>query len=317
MIPRPARYFPVVPEPLRMRPGLSRLGTDFGNGPRDGLYLQVDDQYLRYWQGKRLPRRPGDSPRWMGHGVLTECVGQERAHTAALDWLREAVEREAPPELRHDAAGVHPEYSSSDYPGWGAPSDDGSESTLTPYDSLLRNLQEDAVLMQRGEDGSTRAIMVHVCFPTGWRPEVALGQTFQSIHRPVPDFADRASTNRSMEDSMLERGPYVRFVWTVCADDELDRHPDSGTIRGWDSNARRGWLRVERQVTVPLSEVAACLFLIRVYLYPFTDLSSEQLGTITRAVEQTSSEVLHYKGLWHGRRAIIAALEQARHPQPD
>ena len=54
---------------------------------------------------------------------------------------------------------------------------------------------------------------------------------------------------------MIERGPYVRFVWTLSADDCLDHHPEEGNRLPWDSHQGRGWLRVERQVTVPFPGV--------------------------------------------------------------
>ena len=48
-----ARYFPVRPEPLRMRAGLVPLGTDFGNGPVDRLHFQIDEQRAQYRTAKR------------------------------------------------------------------------------------------------------------------------------------------------------------------------------------------------------------------------------------------------------------------------
>ncbi len=82
------------------------------------------------------------------------------------------------------------------------------------------------------------------------------GASFGEVHAPVPGFAESAAANDSMVRTMVERGPYVRFVWTLSADDHLDHHPDEGRRRPW-SEGGSGWLRVERQVSVPFPRIAA------------------------------------------------------------
>src|SRR4030095_6032948 len=80
---------------------------------------------------------------------------------------------------------------------------------------------------------------------------------------------------RSLVASMIERGPYVRFVWTLKPDDVLDHHPDRGPHRAWSPDGD-GFLRVERQITQPFPDVGAALFLIRTYIYPFASLSAAE-----------------------------------------
>src|SRR5690606_26993933 len=111
------------------------------------------------------------------------------------------------------------------------------------FDALARELQEDFAILRRAPPAASeldaggeaareakgdRAIGVSVCLPSGWRPESTYGASFAAIHAPVPDFADDQRAAASMVDSMIERGPYLRFVWTVAADDELDHHPEHG-----------------------------------------------------------------------------------------
>jgi hypothetical protein len=106
---------------------------------------------------------------------------------------------------------------------------------------------------------------------------------------------------------MFERGPYVRFVWTLSPGPELDRHPEAD-LTSWNDQAG-GYLRVERQITVPFTSVGACLFLIRVHLYPIASLTREQRLRLGEVLEQSSDAVLAYKGLLGHRATILGCLQ--------
>ncbi|MEW6268652.1 MAG: heme-dependent oxidative N-demethylase subunit alpha family protein [Thermodesulfobacteriota bacterium] len=283
-LPRPARYFPVKPLALRMEAGLLRHGTDLGNGPADGLFFQVDDELPRYLEAKR--RVPAAR-----HALLARDE-QERAIHAAVDaWLRATLGREHPERLA-------------------ALAELGVDPTRAGLLEIARVVQEDLVVIRRLGDGGSAAIGVHVSSPSCWRPERIHGASFGAIHGPVPDFAKRAEAERSMVDAMVERGPYVRFVWTVAADDHLDHHPEESRRAPWREDGP-GFLRVERQTTVPFPEHAAALFLIRVYLYPFASLTAEQRGVLARALELMPADVARYKSLDAVRETIAAVLERS------
>src|SRR5262245_9130047 len=161
--------------------------------------------------------------------------------------------------------------------------------------------------MHRRADHGDAAIAVDVSFPSDWRPERVLGTDFRFIHGPVPGFADRTAQARSLVGAMIDRGPHVRFVWTLKADDDLDHHPDVGPHRGWSPHGG-GFLRVERQVTVPFTDVSAALFLIRTYLYPFASLSAAERAAIADAVETMPAPAAAYKGLVEPRQTILSLL---------
>ena len=113
-----------------------------------------------------------------------------------------------------------------------------------------------------------------------------------------------------MVRAMTERGPYVRFVWALCADDALDHHPDVYAGSDWLA-ARDVFLRVERQTTVPLCDGQAALFLIRTYVYPFASLTAEQRVTLRRAIANAPEDVRAYKRL-PSAAELDAILERAR-----
>jgi hypothetical protein len=284
-LPPPARYFPIRRKPLRMEAGLYRFGTDFGNGVADRQFFQHDREADRYRREKAAvpPAR---------HGVLARDEAEHLVHACVQAWMRTQVAHE------------HPELAGSGH------ADADFESA---YASLSRTLQEDFAVVHRSAratdlGGETEsAIAMFVSFPSGWRPERLLGASFRQIHAPVPDFAEREAQASSMVASMIERGPYVRFVWTVTADDHLDHHPVDGRRSPWTRDGA-GWLRVERQVTVPFPAESAALFLIRTYLYPFGSLSPEERETLAEALAAMPDAIARYKGLAGPVRETATAL---------
>lgn len=270
-----ASYFPVEAAPLRMLPRLRPFGTDFGNGPRDRLFFQKDALGADYRAAKFRPTRPGAPAPCERLRVRVENDDESRAHESALSWAAQTLGREQP-----------------NTPG---PAREGDLPSR--WHSLGLAVQEDLVLVQRGHDDTDRVLAVQVCFPSNWRPETILGWDFRAIHGPVPDFADRPDTARSLAAAMIERGPYVRFVWTLCADAELDHHPEWGSRVPWSEVCRHGWLRVERQITVPLTTEQAAIFVIRTYRTAFEQLRPAQRKTLLHAVERMPEAVRDYKGV--------------------
>ena len=270
---RPARYFPVKPTPFRFQAGLMPFGTDFGNGDVEQLFFQVDDQRDHYLREKRRvdPLR---------HRVLTRDEAESRAHARVLAWTRDTLAREHP-QLYADAP--------------------------DSYRGIAAEVQEDLVVIHRRDDGDSAAILVDVCFPSDWRPERIAGTNFRFIHGPVPGFADAEAQARSLVGAMIDRGPYVRFVWTLKPDAFLDHHPEEGRHGSWRADGE-GFLRVERQLTVPFPDVNASLFVIRTYLYPFTELSRAQRDLLGTAVETMPADAARYKSFATAKPIILALL---------
>jgi len=264
-----------------MRPRLQPFGTDFGNGEVDCLYFQRDDLEARYLSAKQAMRGR--------YRVVAGSPRENAAHAAALRWIAARLAEERP-DL--------PLQSESEDPG-------------AAYAVVSNAVQEDFVVQLREPDGSDRAIAVYVCFPSGWRPEQIPGWSFARIHESVPDFAEPEVAARSLVSAMIERGPYVRFVWTLVAHGELDHHPDDGPGARFEPGTKEGWLRVERQVTVPFAEQQASLFLIRTYLYPFGTLSPAERATLAQAVRAMPDSTARYKRLEGRREAILAAIADA------
>jgi hypothetical protein len=266
-------YFPVKPEPLRLQPGLFRFGTDFGNGEADQRFFPRDASTPRYLAEKA--RVLAAFPERDAHVIGSEA--EQRSVDAAHGWLARTLAAE----------GL-------------------SRAASAPLAELGRELVEDFAILQRDASGADRVLYLHACFPSGWRPEQVLGRSFQQIHQRIPTIASVLAKSRSLVDAMIERGPYLRFVWTIAADDELDHHPEQGRRAPWSPAPTRAFLRVERQTTVPLPEADASVFLIRTYLYGFEQLSPEQRADLRRALELMPPELRQYKRL---EDALPRALE--------
>jgi len=255
-----------------MQPGLFRFGTDFGNGEADSRYFPRDDGYARYVAAKA--RILQQHPTRTASDVRNEMEANELE--LARRFIVETMARE----------------------GYG----DVSAPALP---ELAPVLCEDFAVLTHNQDGD-RVLFLHACFPSGWRPEQVLGQSFVRIHQHIPGMDQVTRKASSLVDAMLARGPYVRFVWTISADEELDHHPEQGRRVAWSEITPRGYLRVERQTLVPLPGHASSLFLIRTYLYGFDELTLPQRETLRSALQQMPPEVLRYKRL---ENALSRALE--------
>jgi hypothetical protein len=272
-----ARYFPISPRPLKMVAGLSRFGTDFGQGAHDQRFFQLDGQRAHYLMEKRraAPER---------HMLGPSDEVALRARAAALSWMRATLAREAPQVLTECEQ-------------------DGE--ARDEFDALGRALQEDFCVVCAGERWQGRTTVVDVRFPSAWRPERLVEATFAAIHAPVPHLLSQPGSAESMVRSMVERGPFVRFIWTLSPDDKLDHHPDAPARSSWEQ-AAGVWLRVERQVTVPLTTASASLFLIRTYQYAWSELTPEQRARTLTALAIMPAELRAYKGL--PEPSVVTAL---------
>lgn len=216
--------------------------------------------------------------------MLARNDDERRVHERVLAWIDETLRREHPRRFPRVPA---------------------------TYREIAAAVQEDLVVLHRRADGSDAAIAVDVCFPSDWYPDRIVDTDFRFIHGPVPGFADTDSQARALAGAMIDRGPHVRFVWTLKADDILDHHPARGGHLTW-GEAKEGFLRVERQLTVPFADVDASLFLIRTYIYPFASLAAEQREMLIGAIERMPEAAARYKGILENRAAILPLLMPPR-----
>ena len=172
-------------------------------------------------------------------------------------------------------------------------------------DAVAMNLPCDIAVVRREGERDWNAYL-HVCAPSHWRPEEKIGHSFVSSHQPIPHFERISRAGKGLVHAMVERGPFVRFVWGVETDTELDHHPDRASERPFTSLPFV--VRVERQVTIPLIEHDATIFLIGTsFVERATILKDETLWRpLRQALNGMSPQARAYKGIAEGFEALMA-----------
>jgi hypothetical protein len=267
-MPRPVRYAPFCDRSAH------RAGYDFTwwvpnreqEGKEDLAVFHDSGDALRYRAAKRAAR--GDRSPTLGEG-FTEPLRAEVRRTL----LSHLQEQEAQRLREQD------------------------------LDSLLMTLQPDLAVVKVDRTGSKPRdwlCYLHVWLPSGWKPEEAGDKSFRQIHEPVPIVKpEHQEAAAGIYASMLTARapiPRYRFVWGLQTHPGLDGHP----LRAPHSrfNGEDLWLRVERQVFLPLPEHDALIFLIHPYVDPVENLTPEQGASLLAAVRGMANKgesLLEYK----------------------
>ena len=151
--------------------------------------------------------------------------------------------------------------------------------------------QEDFVVWAPNIKGDLSAQVISVCFPSGWAPEEKINKTFTEIHEPVADNQMLQQAAPHIAKMLIQKGPFIRHVWTVTNSEKLSRHPKIS--QPWSNETvNQMYYRVERQTTLPLGDMA--LFFIRVYVVP---LLTVDVNRIKESIFTMSDAVLQYKNL--------------------
>ncbi|SFK55794.1 Protein of unknown function [Pseudovibrio ascidiaceicola] len=187
-----------------------------------------------------------------------------------------------------------------------------------PLLAISRVVQEDLVLMRKGDDGY-RLVAASLCFPSSWSLAEKFGGSMSAIHEGVPDFNGHRMGH--MVQRIFERleadKPVWRLNWSLYTDAEL-HHPISG-LRGEvlceaDQAFEQLYVRVEKQTLRRLPNSGDILFTIRVHHDPVHGLlehpDGDQLaqGLKTQLLELTD-EQLDYKGIKTHASTIARALD--------
>jgi dimethylamine monooxygenase subunit A len=317
-LPNPARYFPVEPGPYQVAANLRNLGTDFGNGPADARAIQIDSEFLRYYQNKIECRRER-----LGKYYATSHLKAPVA-VASCRFLIERLLEEYPALFRWSASGSTPgtgilhcsltkqnlvfdqyEFVSPRIEQ-GGPIESAYQDG---FDALVCQIPEDMAIVQReGEKDWLGAI--HLCAAGHWAAEDKIGKDFPAVHSPVPHITPITRAARAMVHAMIHKGPFVRFVWGFGSDNRLNHHPVPPS--DWEPSAWKGrsftsvppgecpfYLRLERQVTYGLPEVEAALFFIRVYYIDGREIRNnpEERDRLLTSLRTMDPQSQSYKGL--------------------
>ncbi len=310
----PASYFPLSKGVYDVKPGLVSFGTDLGNGAGDRHVFQIDQTYAQYRAGKLSAREE----RLDKYYVLQEYP-PTTARTVA-EFIAKRLAAEYPDLFTLSTVGasrlLHCRLSGERLTfdcQWqlaeAVPEPDQGPVYSSALDALCSQLQEDLAVICRRKSGTNWIAALHICFPNHWASQAKIGQDFAAVHEPVPGMERTNSKSRELVAAMIDRGPFVRFVWGLGTHNRLNNHPESSIDRHEDRAADRGgrfdanapclFLRVERQVIWGFPQTNAALFTIRTYLTNVQELRADRWrrDKIIAALRSMSDESLRYKGI--------------------
>jgi dimethylamine monooxygenase subunit A len=175
-----------------------------------------------------------------------------------------------------------------------------SENIGVQLNHLALQLQDDIVIMRLAGERFYPELM-HVCFPTGWNPADKYAQTLASIHEHVADGKRLVQASANLTNAMVNKGPFVRYVWTLAASGQLSQHPLEKHYASQAQTIEQVYFRCERQITIALPQLSRSCFLIRVFVLPVVSAANtpERRKTLAEALISMSDASIHYKGLAH------------------
>jgi len=207
------------------------------------------------------------------------------------------------------------------------------ERPRTPLVTASRLVQEDLVLMRKGENG-WRLAAAALCFPSSWSLAEKFSRPLDEIHAPVPGFAAGsrpAAIIARIFDKLAVEQPVERLNWSLQEDDRL-HHPRSKGERDAGIQAGAGgllgkdliagtFIRVERQTLRRLPESGDILFTIRIHLDPLRRLhlhpqAGHLAGSLAAQLEALDEAQLAYKGIAENRDALVSVLRAIAQGQP-
>jgi Protein of unknown function (DUF3445) len=184
-------------------------------------------------------------------------------------------------------------------------------------DTLALAVQEDLVILHNSEPDTSEpdtTELMQVCFPSHWNPAERIGQGLYQLHLPVASNEQLLKASRSVAQAMTNKGPFVRFVWSLNSTDELNLNPalhTQGRKKPLSSDPSKWFFRVERQTTLAFPDLQRSLFTIRIYIEPLTHTLKipERKHMLAQAVRSMNESLLRYKGLTKVKETLLEYLQ--------
>jgi len=314
-------YFPLDKGQYQVSPGLHALGTDFGNSNADNLIFQFDENFDHYRQTKIAARTEALEKYYCKEELVTKKISiinrfiiQQLCHESPdlFSYQEQNNQHYLHCELTGETLVFDPQYKlSGNHPD--------SIRYVDGLDALAMQVQEDIALVEKTNDGRDRIVALHLCFPNHWAAKDKISKSFLASHAPVPGMEKINQRAEQLLNSLLNKGPYVRFAWGLATDKYLNHHPIAP--EGVDKNLWQGrcfdptnphlYLRMERQVIHGFPSIDTFLFAIRTYFYDVATLkqSPSKRQALLSALQSMSAATLHYKGLAESLPLILDWLE--------
>jgi hypothetical protein len=324
-LPQAASYFPLQKGSYDVGPELNVFGLDFGNGVVDQQVFQIDENFTACRQVKLDARNERLSKYYRTQMLSSDVL------TTILRFIIERLTLEYPElfqlvsQTDNDMA-LYCKLTNETLifdqklrflrvqRNDPAPSPDYHDS----LDALACQIQEDLAIISRSPFGRDWLAAVHLCQANNWAAEEKIGQPFQSIHEPVAGMKNSERDAKAIVNTIVNKGPFVRFAWGLTPEAELNQHPrpclssgtNTETINRFNPHKPSLYLRVERQTLWPFPDQQAALFTIRTYLTDCKQIreNTEQNEKLVSALQSMTKEQLKYKCLNKDYKAIVKWL---------
>lgn len=312
----PAKYFPLEKGIYEVVPGLRTFGTDFGNGDLDQKIFQIDADFLRYRASKEACRAENIS-KYFCTSNLDPKIEFEVAQFMAI-----RLQTEYPEIFELVSPRILKCKHTHEVIEWNDQGELLSGKYSSLFDALAMQVQEDMAITCQGSDGKDWLALLHLCSPSHWAAEDKIGKSFFQVHAPVPGIEKINQAAKGFVDAIVNKGPYVRFVWGFGSDNRLNHHPVPPAHvdpiewkgRSFDEGMKSGtpfYLRVERQVIYGFPKFRASLFCIRVSHWDGREIKKDlvKIEKLVNALNSMNAKSLVYKGLLESRESIIEWLK--------
>ena len=325
-LPEAASYFPLQAGVYDVGPGLKDFGTDLGNETADQQVFQIDENFLACRQVK-LDARQERLSKYYRTQMLSSDVS-----ISILRFIIERLTLEHPglfqlsSQSENDIA-LHCKLTNEtlvfdqklrltqverEIP---APSPDYHDS----LDALACQIQEDLAIISQSPFGRDWMAAVHLCQANNWAAEEKIGQSFQTTHDPVAGMKNNQRDAETIVNTIVNKGPFLRFAWGLTPEAELNQHPrpclassSTDKKKHFDPRHPSLFLRVERQVLWPFPGQQAALFTIRTYVTDCQQIrdDEEKNEKLISALQSMTKEQLKYKSLNKDYKPILKWLNR-------
>jgi hypothetical protein len=316
---KPAFYFPLRNDIFEIKPGLSSLDADFGNGPQDQNHFQFDNQFPAY-RNNKLEARNESLDKYF-------CLVTGKKLSTINAFIINTLLREYP---EYFSFAKHAQLLDCKLTGeqlvfnkeFALNFTQSHTNISTPYinslDALAMQVPEDIAIIEVNESGQDQVIALHLCAPNHWAAHDKIGQNFINVHKPVPGMERINQRIKAINLACLNKGPFVRFAWGLSTDKHLNHHPqapehidpEQWSGRQFKPDNPQLYLRIERQTLTGFPGNRYVLFTIRTYFYSAEDLDQSQKKHLINTLSSMSAASLRYKGLSESKNNILVWLKQ-------
>ena len=305
-------YFPIERGLYEVAPGLRPLGFDFGNDHFDKKIFQITNEFVSFRQNMIDCR----TERLSKYFVISNL--SEKRLLTFTKFIVNRLLLEYPDLFLFDGCilscfhtGDTIEFDEDFHFLKFSSKTDFVIPVTHSIDALSLQVQEDLAFVCReiNDNGNVDHLaLLHLCTSSHWAAEDKIGKNFFDIHQPIPGIEKLNRVADKMVETIIQKGPFVRFIWSFVTDQRLNHHPiapdgfDQVIWSGRTFNEAQEipfYFRVERQTTFGFPEDQSCLFTIGVSFLSGFEVRNNQArrDQLISALLSMDSESRIYKGV--------------------